>query len=134
MDMLEDPDVRRLVYASVPAAPRRSADLDQILAQARRNNGLNGVSGLLVAGENRYVQVLEGTPEAVGHIMDVIRRDDRHTDVQVLDDTHGDERVFGDWTMAKLPGGRDEQEVRRRLRYLLRHAPEPVKGAFAVLD
>jgi hypothetical protein len=126
-------DIRRLVYASVPVSRNRRTDLDTILAQARRNNGVNGVSGLLVSGGDRYVQVLEGTPEAVDHIMDVIRDDDRHTDVQVLSDEPAAERAFGGWTMANLPGGKDEPSVRRHLRELLREAPAPVKDAFAIL-
>lgn len=126
-------DIRRLVYASVPVSRNRRTDLDTILAQARRNNGMNGVSGLLVSGSDRYVQVLEGTPEAVTHIMDVIREDDRHTDVRVLSDESATERAFGGWTMANLPGGKDEPNVRRHLRDLLREAPSSVKDAFAVL-
>ena len=129
----EDLDVRRLVYASVPTGSTRRSDLDRILDQARRNNGMNGVSGLLVAAPDRYVQVLEGTPEAVDHIMDVIRQDERHTDVEVLDDARDGARIFGGWTMANLPGGVDEAGVRKRLRHLLRNAPAQVKEAFAVL-
>ncbi|HEX8414810.1 MAG TPA: BLUF domain-containing protein [Sphingomicrobium sp.] len=134
MDPNGDLDFRRLVYASIPTGTERLSDLDRILAQARRNNGMNGISGVLVVGPHRYVQVLEGTPEAVGHIMDVIRDDERHTDVQVLDDVHDRERTFGGWTMANLPGGRDEAAVRRQVKRLLRNATEPVRQAFALLD
>ena len=126
-------DIRQLVYASVPVGSR-AVDLDQILAQARRNNGMNGVSGLLVARDDRYVQILEGTPEAVGHIMDAIRDDDRHTDLRVISDDAVDERGFGGWTMAHLPGGREDVGVRRALNELLLRVPEPVKAAFALLD
>ena len=129
-----DSDIRRLVYASVPTGPTRPRDLDGILVQARRNNGMNGISGLLVAAPDRYLQVLEGTPEAVDFIMDVIRSDKRHTDVEVLSDVPDRERTFGGWTMANLPGGQDETEVRRRLKLLLRNASEPVREAFAALD
>jgi hypothetical protein len=125
--------VRRLVYTSVPVSRNRRTDLDQILAQARRNNGVNGVSGLLVADTDRYVQVLEGTPEAVSFIMDVILSDGRHTDVRVLSDELAEERAFGGWTMANLPGGGDEFAVCRQLHHLLQGAPASVKDAFSIL-
>lgn len=132
MTLRDDSDVRCLVYASIPADGRRDADLDRILAQSRRNNGLNGVTGLLAVYDSRYVQVLEGAPGAVGFIMALIARDDRHTDVRILSDRPSADRVFGGWTMADLGRESGDEAVRGRLHHLLRDAPESVRDAFAV--
>ena len=126
MNDLDHADVRRIVYSSV--AVRRD-DLPAILTQSRSNNGLNGISGILYADGRRYLQVIEGTPEAVAHVFARIRSDPRHADVRVLSDERSGERIFGDWTMASVPeeGG---DLVRARLAGLLRNAPDDVRALF----
>ena len=55
----------RLVYASKSQLVDvdRRAELDRILASARRFNDRNGITGFLVATDKAFAQVLEG-PQA----------------------------------------------------------------------
>ena len=126
MNDLDQAGVRRIVYSSVAVG---DDDLPTILAQSRANNGLNGISGLLYADGRSYLQVLEGTPEAVGHVFSRIGIDPRHADLRILSDELSGERIFGDWAMASVPdeGG---DLVRARLAGLLRNAPEDVRALF----
>ena len=123
----DQPAYRRIAYVS---AATGAADLDVLLAQARRNNGVNGVSGLLYADGRHYLQVLEGTPEAVEHVFRRISADPRHADVAILTDDLVDERAFGDWSMGNATD-RTDPAVRDRLRSLLRSAPPAVRAVFA---
>ena len=123
---------KRIIYASratglTGAEVRR--DHDDILASSQRNNGMDGVSGLLLSKSGRYLQLLEGPPESVDVTFDRIRRDPRHADVIVLDESAEAERVFADWTMAGLPGEHPADAV-ARLQLLLRNAPNEVGRLF----
>jgi hypothetical protein len=96
--------VRRLVYASRAVGQDFRHDHHDILAVSRRNNGMDGVSGILWIDSDRYLQILEGPAESVGLAFDRIARDSRHADVVVINDRDGVERQFGDWSMAGMPG------------------------------
>jgi hypothetical protein len=58
-----------------------------------------------------------------------IVRDPRHEAIEIADDSVATERVFGDWTMANLAGGADEDN-RERLMAALRDAPASVRRTF----
>ena len=76
---------------------------------------MDGLTGILWHTEDRYLQVLEGAPDAVQDAFGRILTDDRHVDVHVLSDEEMVMREFGDWTMAGLPG-----EVPRHAAHRLR--------------
>ena len=77
-------DYRRIIYRSRCAAENGRDALPAILASSRRNNGVDGVSGLLWTNGERFVQLLEGPPESVELTFDRIRRDPRHRGVEVV--------------------------------------------------
>jgi hypothetical protein len=67
----------RVVYCSVPSMPVAEAILD-IVRASEAANASSGVSGLLLHGARRYLQVLEGNDAAVERTMARIRADMRH--------------------------------------------------------
>ena len=90
----------RLVYVSEAFVPFSPADLAALLATSRRNNAARGLSGLLLAAGGHFMQVLEGTPDAVAERFTVIAADPRHRRVhRILCEPTAD-RLFGQWTMA----------------------------------
>ena len=123
--------LRRIVYASRPTGADVRRDHLDILAVSRRNNGVDGISGLLWSRADRYLQLLEGPPESVEGTFDRIRRDPRHVDVTIIDDREQPERVFADWAMAGLPG-EHPRDAEARLRLLLQGAPDDVRRMFSL--
>lgn len=121
--------LRRIVYASRAASADARGDLPAILTVSRRNNGVDGVSGLLWSQADRYLQLLEGPGDSVADAFDRIRRDPRHADIVVIDDSEQAERVFADWAMAGMPGEQPE-DAAARMRMLLRDAPADVTRLF----
>jgi hypothetical protein len=94
--------MRQLVYFST-ATVRQSKDLiEQVLEVSRRRNDEEGVTGLLIAGGNRYLQVLEGDAAVVEAVMARIERDPRHCRIHILVDRAIKKRDFANWTMAFL--------------------------------
>lgn len=75
-------------------------ELDAILATSRRNNRSVEVTGLLVVGGRRFLQVLEGPEPEVVATFDRIKTDDRHHAVVELSRRSIANRAFGDWSMG----------------------------------
>jgi hypothetical protein len=90
----------QLIYVSEATAPMSEVKLRALLYEARTRNGTLDITGLLLHARNKFLQVLEGSEEAVRDLYDAIRTDPRHTNVEVLLTTTADERTFPDWRMG----------------------------------
>ena len=95
----------RLLYISTTRMPHSRAQLDNVLAISRRNNVLAGITGLLIAGGNRFLQVLEGPEAGALETYDRIRVDPRHFAPVVLKCEAVEKRLFARWAMGFQPGG-----------------------------
>ena len=92
--------MRQIVYLST-AAGRQDADtIASILAMSHERNLRDKVSGLLIAGGHRYLQVIEGPKNVVTATMKRILRDPRHLGVTLLVKRRIETRSFGGWSMA----------------------------------
>ena len=89
---------RSLLYIS----RRRATDGDivNIVDAARARNARLQITGALIATDARFAQILEGSYAAIDELMDSIRRDQRHVQVDVVQDRQDDKRVFPIWSMA----------------------------------
>lgn len=97
--------MQRLIYVSSTRTPFSTAELDAILATSRRNNAAVGVTGLLVAGGRRFLQVLEGADQAVETVFRRIEQDRRHHAVVILSRKEVETPTFGEWAMGYCRGG-----------------------------
>ena len=92
--------MRQIAYFSTAAEPQSAPLVHHILLASRTNNGRDGITGLLVAGGNRYLQVIEGDTRPLRALYATIRNDRRHLAVTTLLDRPILERAFADWSMA----------------------------------
>ncbi|HEY8591843.1 MAG TPA: BLUF domain-containing protein [Sphingomicrobium sp.] len=97
--------IQQLVYISTMRSPMIDAQCDEILRVSRRNNARDGITGLLVVGRTRFLQLLEGPPVLVTAAYSRIRRDPRHFAAVVIDGREAEQRACADWTMGCLRGG-----------------------------
>lgn len=95
----------QIAYISTAKGIVDQALLDSILAVSRRNNAVAGISGLLVSGGRRFLQVLEGPDQAVLTTYARIQADPRHRSFVLVTCQGVAERAFGDWSMAYREGG-----------------------------
>lgn len=94
--------IHRLVYVSSAVRPVPPGEVAGIIAVSRRNNGPQGLTGVLLSVEDAYFQALEGPKAAVAQTYDRIARDERHRGLITLSDGPVTERQFPDWTMGAL--------------------------------
>lgn len=128
-----DDSHKRLIYSSCGQGALSEDDVASIYAASRRNNGIDGVTGILLVENRRFLQLLEGPAESVDVTFARIRTDERHRDIVVLDEQCQAERVFADWAMAGLPRERPV-DAGERLGRLLRNAPSEVTRFFPGLE
>lgn len=93
-------DLFRIVYCSRKVAHEDDISLHQILATSRRNNAACGVTGALLYSRGLFVQILEGSFDAVQSVFERIQVDLRHDDVVVIATESVTERLFAEWSMA----------------------------------
>lgn len=89
-----------IVYMSRAATPFDDAALATLLQESRLRNEALGVSGLLVAKDGRFMQLLEGPAWSVDDRFAAISRDARHGEVKSLIREDIDHRRFDGWSMA----------------------------------
>ena len=92
---------------STAIADLEEAALLQLLKQARGFNEQAGITGVLMYGGGRFLQVLEGCPAAVRCLYARIEGDPRHGRLEKLADGLLPQREFKGWHMsfAPPPGG-----------------------------
>jgi len=105
-------DLFRICYISTATKLFESAELREMLKESNVRNKEAGVTGMLLYKDGQFMQVLEGTKEAVTATFGRISKDPRHRGIMVLHKRAADERRFPQWSMAfrdlNLP---DHQEV-----------------------
>jgi Sensors of blue-light using FAD len=98
--------VVQLIYHSrmtdTAAGLSRLANFRLIHATAMQINRLNGISGFLIFTSTHFVQVLEGSREAVMETYERINRDTRHTDITLVGILPVEYRSFPNWLMGAM--------------------------------
>lgn len=94
--------IYRLLYISRSAVPENEADriVASIVEVSQARNAREGLTGALMFTGEDFAQVLEGDMVAVLRLMADIARDQRHADVEIIEQGHVPVRYFGDWTMG----------------------------------
>ncbi|MGY3087583.1 hypothetical protein ACVWYF_000609 [Hymenobacter sp. UYAg731] len=92
----------QLIYQSQSLVPFETPELVALLTQCRANNLRDGITGLLLyTPDGRFLQVLEGSPEAVRRLYhQYIAVDPRHFSCRVLSEGYCPHRAFADWRMG----------------------------------
>jgi hypothetical protein len=94
--------LKTLTYTSRASLDLSSADLADIHQAARHLNALDGITGLLVFDGTRFLQIIEGSEEAIDSLVQRLRRDPRHSALEIRDERLVERRSFPDWSMELL--------------------------------
>ena len=92
----------RLTYVSTAVGVLPASELDRILLRSRISNAGSDVTGLLLFHEGSFLQVIEGPAAGVMALMEKIRRDRRHANVQVLESSPVSARAFAGQPLSYL--------------------------------
>ncbi len=103
----------RLIYISENQLNRSDGSvvkqLSSILEASNRNNKAVGLTGALVFDDMWFLQALEGERSDVWRTFKRIGRDERHSEVAVVEMVEVKERHFGNWWMGLAQRGPDTE-------------------------
>lgn len=91
--------ISRATFKPTPALQGIEPTVGRILQSSRINNAKIDVGGVLFYGDGHFFQCLEGDKQAVHRLLERLHRDERHTDVTVVDEQPVATRRFDDWSM-----------------------------------
>lgn len=89
----------RLIYKSRAKDPVDAETVLSIATASQERNREFGISGMLLATNTHFLQVLEGEQRAVSRAYENIVKDDRHRDLVLVSFGAVGERQFQAWAM-----------------------------------
>lgn len=93
--------IERIIYESRATGSTSSLlNMAAILSVSQRNNDRDGLSGILAAHGDRYIQVVEGPSGAIDQLLGRLAVDRRHKEILIVDRRPIGTRLFGEWSMA----------------------------------
>jgi uncharacterized protein YaaQ len=92
--------MHHIIYLSWATAPFTTAQLQQLLTSARQRNTELALTGILLYGNGRFMQVLEGEEDRVQHVYAQIRQDARHYNILTFANKPIAARAFQEWAMG----------------------------------
>lgn len=92
-------DLTSLTYTSLARLDLEAPDLEAIHRSAMQLNALDGITGLLVFNGTHFLQIIEGSAEAIDDLVQRLQRDPRHSGFEVRDRHQAQQRSFPDWSM-----------------------------------
>jgi len=105
--------LKRVFYVSAIAAGTAYIDVRAIISTSIVRNRRHDITGLLVASQSHFAQVLEGNNQNMSALMDLIQKDSHHLAIKVLVDRPIARRLFGRWSMAYLQRYDLAEDLRR---------------------
>jgi adenylate cyclase len=127
----------RVKYVSRFARPLSPRDVDAIVTNAQRRNAPLGITGVLLAFGEVFMQILEGPLANVPPVLARIERDPRHRDLVVIRRQEVELPLFGGWSMRLVELGDDARREARPMLEMIESIAEgtaPGRSALHDLD
>lgn len=97
-----------LIYRSVARESFTMPLIYKMLSGARDFNAAHDITGCLLYHKGQFIQLLEGDYNEVRALYERIEKDERHEQVELLEEEEVSHRIFNEWSMAFQDVG-DEQ-------------------------
>ena len=117
--------LKTLTYTSRARLDLSAQDLVEIHESARHSNALDGITGLLAFDGTRFLQVVEGSEEAIDDLVERLRGDPRHSAFEIRDERFVDARSFPNWSMELVSVSAGYREARPEIASALPAAMAP---------
>lgn len=92
--------MHQIVYSSLRHPEFKVTDIVEMLDKAQEANSEKGIYGLLLYGNDRFLQVIEGMEKPVKELYQKISQDPRHSDIHVHFDRTVEDLTFTMWKMS----------------------------------
>lgn len=92
----------RLIYKSKSKNKIVWDTVDKIMVESAKSNEAHQLTGVLLATDTHFLQVLEGTFEEVNETFFRIAQDSRHEEIKLISYNMVDARLFSAWGMRGI--------------------------------
>lgn len=92
--------LQRIIYFS--ERDRSCDDVRMLVMEAAERNRRRNITGLLVADDRCFVQMIEGHRNAISSLFQTISRDTRHRNIVLVEAVEIEEMSQPDWGMTRL--------------------------------
>lgn len=89
-----------LCYISKKRKNLAQEDIDSIIEISKEKNAISGISGILIEYKNHFIQHIEGDAIQVYELFEKIKLDSRHENINLLQYSPMNKRMFDGWNMA----------------------------------
>lgn len=103
--------VSRSTFRPFGAQSGIEPNVARILSQSRRNNMHRNLVGVLYYGNGCFFQCLEGKSDDIDHLLESLRRDPRHRDLEMLSKEPVKYLSFIDWDMKYVSVDQKVQDL-----------------------
>lgn len=103
--------VSRSTFKPFGAQSGIEPNVARILSQSRRNNMHRNLVGVLYYGNGCFFQCLEGNSDDIEKLLESLRRDPRHRDLEILSREPIEYLSFMDWNMKYVSVDQKVQEL-----------------------
>ncbi|WP_017663773.1 BLUF domain-containing protein [Porphyrobacter sp. AAP82] len=119
--------MRRIIYRSIATPGLDKAEMFRLVYHARVANEAKGLTGVLLQAGQHLLQILEGPTWKLFATFETIRRDMRHSGVEVLFERSIPEATFPHWPMRYF----DDHHIGKALTLMHEEAGERMCPAIA---
>lgn len=89
-----------IIYVSYTNFEWDDKALKQLASTAKKRNEENDITGILLYGKNKFIQILEGPQFDVVLLFEKIKKDIRHKKISMIVEGSLEKRNFTDWQMG----------------------------------
>ena len=100
-----------LIYASKVSNLPADRGMQQILDSSRKNNSQREITGALAFDQNYFFQILEGPRNQLNMLYNLILKDNRHKDCEILSYYEINHREFSKWSMGLILPTEKKQQI-----------------------
>jgi hypothetical protein len=97
----KNPDgwISSLAYRSRARRPQTDIELKRLVEASQERNRSKSITGQLIYEDQRFFQWIEGPGDELKDLWESIKRDPRHSDIEVLGNQQIPARFFGNWNL-----------------------------------
>jgi hypothetical protein len=95
--------MKRIRYISTMTKPIPEDEIQELVEMAQKHNEQKKITGMLVATDSKFYQLIEGPEQAIDTLYKRIEKDPRHQNVKLLYAESGClDRLCPNWSMLKI--------------------------------
>lgn len=92
--------MHQIIYLSSSKKILSPEQINELLSKSREKNLKNNITGILLYFDRDFLQVIEGEKKAIQDLFEIIKKDERHTEIITVFNKKINEKHFPEWNMG----------------------------------